>query len=37
VRALGEPVADELGLVSASVVDDGMNVEIGRNVDLVGV
>jgi hypothetical protein len=36
-RALGEPVADEFGLVSSGVVDDDMNVEVGRNVGLDGV
>ena len=35
--ALGEPVADQLGLVGAGVVDDEMDVEIGRNVGLDGV
>ena len=33
-RALGEPVADQLGLVGAVVVHDEMNVEIGRHVAL---
>src|SRR5918999_1697281 len=35
--ALGEPVADELGLVAAGIVDDEMDVEIGGHVALDGV
>ena len=35
--ALGEPVADEPGLVAAGIVDDEMDVEIGRHVALDGV
>jgi hypothetical protein len=30
-RALGEPVADRLGLVGGVVVHDEMDVEIGRD------
>jgi len=33
-RAFGEPIADELGLVGAGIVDDEVNVEVGRHVAL---
>jgi len=36
-RALGEPVADSLGLVGAGIVDDEMDVEIVRNPCLDGI
>ena len=36
-RALGKPVADQLGFVGAVIVHDDVDVEVGRNVafDLV--
>ena len=32
--ALGEPCADELGLMARRVVHDDMDIEVGRNVPL---
>jgi hypothetical protein len=37
MRAFGEPVADELGLVRAGIVHDDMDGEFGRNIVFDGV
>ena len=36
-RPFGEPVANELGLVGSSIVDDEMDIEIPRDIGLDGV